>query len=138
MRGGPQQLALGRVARDAARGGELVEQAQRELGDVPRVRGVRVELRGEVEHARAAHVVEQRLGTAGERLREEDPLAQAGLGRLERVEAAGLEHLLHDDRAGERDVAAHRLDARDAAALGDGQAGEPVDEVVERARARCR
>ena len=42
-----------------------------------RVRGVRVVLRGEVQHARAAHVLEQRLGTVGERAREEDALAQA-------------------------------------------------------------
>ena len=54
-----------------------------------RVRDVDVVLGGEVQHARAPHVVEQRrLVVAAEQALEEDALAQARLGRLEAVEAA--------------------------------------------------
>ena len=56
------------------------------------VREVRVGRRGEVEHRRAPHVLEQRRVHAVEQRLEEDALAQAGLGDLERLEAARLHH----------------------------------------------
>ena len=97
------------------------------------VRDVDVVLRGHVQHARAPHVLEQRrLVASAEQALEEHALAQPRLGRLEAVEAAGPQHALHDDRAGEDQVGARRLDARDARALGGGQRREPLDELVER------
>src|SRR5205085_7490895 len=63
---------------------------------------------------------------------EEHALTQAGLGRLEAVEAARLDDRLDDGRAGEDEIAAGRLDAGDAAALARGHGGELADEVVER------
>ena len=94
------------------------------------VRRVDVVARGEVQDRRAADVVEQRR-LAVEVRAEEDALAQARLGDLDRVEAARLEHGLHDDRAGEDEVGARVLDALDRRALGCGQRGELVDERVE-------
>ena len=103
-----------------ARGGQLVEEPEREVGDVGGVRavlGVHPVLRGEVDDARAAHVVEQRR-LAAEVVLEEHALAQARLGDLEALEAADLHHRLHDDRAAEDDVAARGLDAGELGALG--------------------
>ena len=87
---------------------------------------------GEVEHARASHVLEQRWIAALEQRRVEDALAQAGLGHLERAEGADLHHRLDHQRAGEDQVAALGLDARHLAALLRRHVREAVDEVVER------
>ncbi len=76
------------------------------------VREVGVVGRGEVEHAVAPHVLEQRRVAALEQLRVEDALAQARLGHLQRVEAPELHHGLHRHRAGQDQVAALGLDAR--------------------------
>ena len=112
--------------------GELVEHAQRERGDVAGVGEVEVVAGGEVQDARAPHVLEQRRIAVGQQPLEEDPLAQPRLGGLQGVEAAGPQHPLHDDRSGQDQVGARRLDARDAAALGRGQRREPLHQLVER------
>jgi hypothetical protein len=119
QRRGPQQLALDGLALMHSRGGQLVEQAECEAGDVGRVRAVlRVHpvLRGEIDDARVTHVLEQRR--VAEVVLEEHALAQAGLGDLEALEAADLHDRLHDDRAAEDDVAARWLDAGELGALG--------------------
>ena len=97
---------------------------------------VDVVLRGHVEHARAAHVGEQRRFAGGQQPLEEHALAKPRLGRLEAVEAAGAQHALDDDRAGEDQVGARRLDAGHARALGGRQRGEPLDELLERGARR--
>ncbi len=48
-----------------------------------------------------------------------------------RVEAAGLHHRLDDHGAGQDQVGALGLDARDLRPLGGREVGEPVDEIVE-------
>ena len=126
----PQELALPAVAGVQAGRGELVEERQGEPRDVLGVGRVDVVARGEVEDRGAAHVVEQRR-LAVEQLAEEDALAQAGLGDLDRLVAARFEHRLHDDRPGEDEVGAAVLDPLDRRALGCRQRGELVDEVVE-------
>ena len=68
--------------------------------------------RGEVEHRRPADVLEQRRVAPLEQRLVEDALAQAGLGRLDRVEAAGLHHRLDDERARQDQIRAGGLDAR--------------------------
>ena len=83
-------------------------------------------------HRRVADVVEQRRVAVVEQRLEEDALAQAGLGGLERVEPADLHHGLDHERAGEDQVAALGLDAGHPAALGGGQLGELLDQLVER------
>ena len=133
----PEQLALDAVARVEPRGGELVEELEREVRDVRDVGvvvGAHPVLRGEVDDRRAAHVVEQRLAAVAPRevALEEDALAQARLGDVDRLEAALVHDGLHDERAAEDDVGAARLDARHAAALGGRQVGERLDERVER------
>ena len=85
---------------------------------------------GEVQDARAPHVLEQRR-VALEVRAEEDALAQPRLGDLDRVEAAGLQDALHDDRAGEDEVGARVLDALDRPALARRQVGELLDQRVE-------
>ena len=62
---------------------------------------------------------------------EEDALAQAGLGHLDAVEPARLQHRAHDDGAGQDDVGPRGLDAVDLATLGGGQLRERVDQVVQ-------
>ena len=91
------------------------------MRDVLGVLGADAVAGGEVRHARAAHVVEQRR-VAVEVLAEEDALAQARLGDGDRLEAAVLEHRLDDHRAGEDEVGAGVLDALDVAALVGGHA----------------
>ena len=112
---GPQQFALARVARVQPERGELVEHRERELGDMPGVRDVHAVARGEVEHARAPHVLDQRRVARREVALEEDPLAQAGLGHLHAVEPADLEHHRGDDRGGEDHVGAGLLYPRQRA-----------------------
>ena len=87
----------------------------------------------------APHVLEQRrlvVRAARAEPLEEHALAQARLGRLQRLEAARPQHALHDHRTGEDQVRARGLDARHAGALGGGQRGEPLHELLERRRAR--
>ena len=79
----------------------------------------------------AADVVEQVVRPGEQRL-EEDALAQACLRDLDALEAADLEHRLHDGGAAEDDVGARGLDARHAPALGGGHARQAVDELAER------
>ena len=67
------------------------------LGDVLDVRHVRLVLDREVAHGGLADVVEQRLAVGEQRAREEHAVAQAGLGGLDPVEAAELEHGLERD-----------------------------------------
>ena len=100
------------------------------------VREVRVVLGGEVAHRRLAHVLEQRRIGALEVGGEEHALAQACLGDLHAFEAAGLHHRLHDQRAGQDQVAALGLDARHLGALGRREVGEPVHQLVQRVPAQ--
>ena len=130
--GGAEQLARARVAVVQARRREVVEQAQRQRSDVARVSGRGVVLRGEVQHAGAAHVAEQRPFAARQRALEEHALAKPCLSRLDRLEVTGLEHRLDHDRAGQHDVTARGLDPRHAAALGGRHRGETVDQIIER------
>ncbi len=81
-----------------------------------------------------AHVRQQRLASGEQRGGEEHPLAQPGLGHLEPVEAAALEHRLERQCGGEDDVAAAGLDARHPPPLARRQAGELVDQLAERSR----
>ena len=69
---------------------------------------------------------------AEDRARQEDAVAQPGLGRLDPVEAAELEHRLQHHRGGQDDVAAARLDPGHGAPLGDRQRGQRRDQLVER------
>ena len=87
-------------------------------------------LRGQVDDARVAHVLEQGR-VAAEMVLEEHALAQAGLGDLDPLEAADLHDRLHDDRAAEDDVAARGLDAGELGALGRRARGQLVDEAIE-------
>ena len=73
VRGRPQQPALDRVAGMQLRGGELVEQAERELGDVPVCAACGSNCAARFSTLALPHVVEQRLGPVRQRLREEDP-----------------------------------------------------------------
>ena len=84
---GPQQLALARVARVQPERRELVEHRERESRDVARVRDVHAVARGEVEHARAPDVIDQRRVRRREVALEEDALAQPGLRHFHAVEA---------------------------------------------------
>ena len=59
-RGGPQQLALARLALVQAERGQLVEHAQCERRDVLGVRHIHAVLGGDVHDAGAPHVLEQR------------------------------------------------------------------------------
>ena len=115
----PQQLALARVAGVQARGGELVEQRRARARRRAAVcGGVDVVLRGEVEHARAAHVVEQRrVAVAGSARRTRPRAARPRSPRAPSKPPASSTRL-HDERAREDEVGARGLDARDLAALG--------------------
>ncbi len=128
----PQQLALDRVAVVEPQLGELVEHPQRQLRHMPGVLRVDPVLRGEVQHAGAADVLEQRRIPVGEQALEEDALAQTGLRRLEGLEPARLQHALHHHRSGEDQVRPRGLDPRDAGPLSRGQRREPVDELIQR------
>ncbi len=84
-------------------------------------------------HTAAARTSSNSGSLAGEHLAgQEHALAQAGLGDLDAVEGAELEHGLDHERGGEDDVAAARLDPGHLAALGDREAGERADELAER------
>ena len=87
---------------------------------------------GQVHHARAAHVLEQRRIAPLQQSLEEHALAQPCLGRLQAVESAGEQHALDHDRAGQDQVRAGGLDARHARPLGRRQRGEPLHELVQR------
>ena len=137
----PQQLALDRVARVEPRGGELVEEAEREARRRARCAGC---ASGSMPYCAArlttlARRTSSNSGGSPPRWRSKNtPSRRPGLGDLERLEAAGLHHRLHDDRAGEDEVAARGLDARDLGALGR-RAARPAARRGRRApRARAR
>ncbi len=88
-------------------------------------------LGGHVEHARPAHVIEQRPWPAGEQPLEEDTLAQARLGRLQSLEAAGLHRPPHDNRAGQDQIGPGRLDAGHRRPLGRRQGREALDQLIQ-------
>ena len=145
----PQQFALDPLAIVQSEARELVEHRQGERGDMVGVGRVGSILRGQVQHARATDVGEQRrvavgrtgrhslrehprTGRTGQQALEEDALAQPRLGDFEAVEATGDERSLHDDRPGEDQVRAHGLDSGHRASLRRGQRGQPLDEVLQR------
>jgi uncharacterized protein (DUF1501 family) len=86
---------------------------------------------GEVLDGRAPDVRHERRVVALEQVLEEDPLAQARLGDLDRVEAALLHEGREDGRAAEDHVAAVGLDAGDGSALGRRPTGELVDQLLQ-------
>ena len=126
---GPQKLALAALAAVQAEACQLVEHAQRERRHVARVGGIGLVVGGQVEHARAPHVLEQRRLAPLQQALEEDPLAHARLGRLEARKAARAQHAGDDDRPRQDEVGAGGLDPRDARPLGGRQRGEALDQL---------
>ena len=71
---------------------------------MPRMSEIRLVLVGQVQHARLAHIGEQRWVARSEVAREENPFAQAGLRDLETGRLEGVEDSGDDVRAGEDDA----------------------------------
>jgi hypothetical protein len=131
--GGPQQLALVRVARMQPGRGQVVEEPERQRRDMVRVGLVDLVERGEVQDARLAHVgQERRVAQAAQVALEEDPLAQARLRGLELGEAARGHRRADDRGAREDEVLPRGLDAGDPRPVGGRQRREAGDELVER------
>jgi len=132
--GGPEELALVRGRLDDPLRVQRVVELQRERGDVPRVRHVRVGAGEQVGDRRGADVREPRLALAAEVLGEEHAFAQARARDLEAPVAAELEHGLQHERRGEDQVRARRLDPGQRA--GRGRAlGQPGHECAQLPRA---
>ena len=86
----------------------------------------------QVLHGLAPDVVEQRRVAALQQALEEDPLAQAGLGDLDLVEAALVHGRLHHHGAAEDHVGTVGLDASHRAALRRGPLHEQLDQLAQR------
>ena len=85
------------------------------VGDVAGVRGVDVVLRGQVQHARAPHVLEQRLRSPSRRpsrRSKKTPSRSPASVASRPSKPPASQHALHDDRARQDQVGARRLDAR--------------------------
>ena len=134
----PQQLALDRVAGVQAGRGELVEQLERERRDVRRcARSRRRTARRGCSTGRA-RTSSNSGGSPSSSALEEDALAQAGLGRLERRRSRRPPSpSAIDERAGEDQVAARGLDARDARRARRPAARRAARSARRARRARC-
>ena len=110
--------------------GEAVEDRARQRPHVQVVRAVVLKAVREVPDRFGAHVLEQ-LALAQQPL-EEDALAQARLGHLDRVEPALVEGGREHERAAEDHVGPVVLDALHLGALRGGPGGQLLDHLIER------